>query len=283
MTAPPRDSEDPRDRAVLPPAAERSLLGRAILLTREEGDDALSRILTRAGALVRHVPLTRTLPAADPKPLRQAAARLSDFPWVALTSVRAVEALTAALVDVRGLAAESDTAGPRWACVGRSTAEALRARLGVEADLVPAEYNAAALAEAILERGTPGRVLFPSAENASPDLPERLQRAGVDVVQVCAYRTVPETPDPSSLQPPDGRDAWDAVILGSAAAVGAILRALESTLGDRARSWLERSGPAVLGRSAAAALQAAGIRPAFRAPRPDADELAVAILEALGR
>lgn len=274
---------DERARAGAPrPLEERSLRGRAILFTREEAGDVLDRRLSAAGALVRHVPLTRTAPPEDPTPLRRAAARLSDFPWIALTSARAVEALSAALIDVRGLASESDTAGPRWACVGRGTAEVLRARLGVEADVVPGEQNAGALADAILACGKPRTVLFPAAENARPDLPEKLRRAGVEVVQVCAYRTVQETPDPTSLLPPEGRDAWDAVVLASAAAVEAILRGLAPVFGDQAPAWLERSGPAVLGESAEAALRAAGVRPRLRAPRPDAGELAAAILEVLG-
>ena len=98
--------------------------------------------LESRGARVHHLPLTRTLPPDDPAPLRQAVAHLSDFDWVALTSARAVSAVADAITAVRGLVAESDTAGPRWACVGSGTAAALRLTLGVEADLVPEELRA---------------------------------------------------------------------------------------------------------------------------------------------
>ncbi len=260
------------------------LRGRAFLLTREEERDGLRARLERAGAVVRQVPLTRTLPPRDPAALRAAAARLSDFRWVALTSARAVEMLSMALVEVRGLVAESDTAGPRWACVGPATAERLRARLGVEADVVPPERHAAALAEAMLARDGSGPVLFPAAENARPELPERLRAAGVRVEQVTAYRTVPAAPAEEQLIPPDGFARWDAVVLTSATAVNVLFRTLEARRGpEPARCWLRENGPAALGRTAEGALEALRVAPTVRAPQPSVQDLAAALLDAFGR
>jgi uroporphyrinogen III methyltransferase/synthase len=259
---------------------ELPLRGRLILLTRED-DDRLASLLVSLGATIRRLPLTRTLPPEDPTPLRRAAAHLSDFDWVALTSARSVEALTNALVEVRGLAAESDTAGPRWACVGPATAAALRARLGIEADLVPEEWSAASLVGAMLSAERPRRVLFPAADNARPDLPEGLRAAGVEVTQVIAYRTEDVTPSWEELQPPGGLDRWDAIVLASGKAVASLRRSL-APLGEAgAREWLHRNHPSALGASAAAALAAIGVTPADLAERPVVEELAAKILERL--
>jgi uroporphyrinogen-III synthase len=273
----------PTGPSTLPDTSGGFLRGRAFLHTREERTGSLVGWLESGGACVRHLPLTCTLPPEDPAPLRQAVARLSDFDWVALTSARAVRAVADAIADVRGLMAESDTAGPRWACVGGATAAALRLTLGAEADLLPEDFNAAALAEAMLARGRPRRVLFPAAQIARPDLAERLRAAGVEVVQVAAYRSLPKVPARASLQPPDGRERWDAVLLASGLAARSLIEAFGRDGATEARRWLRENPPAVLGATAAAVLEGAGVFVAIRAAAPTEESLAEAILGAFGR
>jgi uroporphyrinogen-III synthase len=131
---------------------------------------------------------------------------LDQFDWIVLTSAAGVEALP------------STPSGPRWAAVGQSTAKALRKR-GVEADLVPAESNGAALGEALPDPEG-ARVLLVRASLADPDLPAALQRRGAEVAEVTAYRTV-EGPDESrddlrrALSEPD----LSAVMFASGSAV----------------------------------------------------------------
>ncbi len=268
---------------VTPDRAGAGLLrGRCILLTREDEGGVLPSRLRAAGATVRSVPLVRTLPVEDPEPLRDALRRLHEFEWVALTSSRAVEAVAMQTSSIADPAAAGLPSRVRWGCVGPLTARALREQLGFEADVVPEEFNAAALAEAILRAGIEGRLLFPAAEGARPDLPARLREECVEVHQVTAYRTVPAVLSPEDLDPPEGHDHWDAVALTSGTAVKVLIESLCRRLdADAARAWLRANGPAVLGRSAEATLRSAGVDPAFRAGQATTAELADAIIRGL--
>src|SRR5207302_4270208 len=78
--------------------------------------------------------------------------------------------------------------GRRWAAVGEAAASALRAR-GVKVDLVPADANGIALAEALPGPGGP-RVLLVRASLGGPDLPAGLRKRGALVDEVTAYETV---------------------------------------------------------------------------------------------
>jgi uroporphyrinogen-III synthase len=279
------------------------LLGRALLVTREEeGQGGLAQLLSESGAEVRRIALTRTMEPEDPHALRTAAAKLSEYPWVALTSPRAVFALAEAMGGADGSGAvpvepKNCRAGsqdgrrgsidaPLWACVGPSTAAALKTRLGREADLVPATSSAAALGRALAEReaGSPERrrLLFPAAENARGELAEILRAAGWKVDRVCAYRTVPAPVTAADLAPLEGFSRWDAVLLTSGLAVRALFEVLSADLGPLAAAeWMRAQHPAVLGPSAEEALGALDIRPFVRAQAPSLEELCRALIEAL--
>src|SRR5437879_9515110 len=107
----------------------------AVLVTRPLGDrDPLLAELSARGYRVSAVPtvLTRAVPVEWPD--------FARYDWVVVTSAAGVAALPVAL------------AGPRWAAVGEATASALRAR-GAKVDLVPADANGIALAEALPDPG----------------------------------------------------------------------------------------------------------------------------------
>lgn len=267
------------DQVTKPGARDRPLQGRCVLLVREDDEGPLPEILREAGAEVRHLPVTRTVPPLDPEPLREAAAHLKDFDWIAVTSVRAVAALVGAVTGT-----SLETPGPRWACVGPATASALRQHLGRDPDLVPEELNAASLAASLLREAprTSRRLLFPAAENARRELPDHLRVAGWEVTQVVAYRSVPRPPESTEWEPPAGCETWDATVLTSGMGVRLFHGALERNLGaGGARQWLRNAHPAVLGRTAEAALAELGVVPFVRSPRPVAEDLARAIVRAL--
>src|SRR5438105_4458113 len=143
----------------------------AVLVTRPGGEnDPLVAELESRGFRVRVVPtvLTRALPVEWPD--------FTRYDWVVVTSAAGVAALPVALT------------GPRWAAVGEATASALRAR-GVKVDLVPADANGIALAEALPGPGGT-RVLLVRASLADPDLPAGLRKRGALVDEVTAYETV---------------------------------------------------------------------------------------------
>lgn len=143
----------------------------AVLVTRPAGaGDPLVAELESRGYRVSAVPtvLTRAVPVEWPD--------LARYDWVVVTSAAGVASLPAALE------------GPHWAAVGESTASALRAR-GVNVDIVPAEANGAALAEALPDPAG-ARVLLVRASLADPDLPARLRERGALVEEITAYETV---------------------------------------------------------------------------------------------
>jgi len=143
----------------------------AVLVTRPAGEnDPLVAQLHARGYRVSAVPtvLTRAVPVEWPD--------LGRYDWVVVTSAAGVSTLPGALE------------GPRWAAVGESTANALRSR-GVDADLVPAESNGGAIAEA-LPNPAGARILLVRASLADPDLPAGLRRRGALVDEVTAYETV---------------------------------------------------------------------------------------------
>jgi uroporphyrinogen-III synthase len=84
------------------------------------------------------------------------------------------------------------------AAIGTATADALRQR-GLIPALVPDEFVAEALAEALVERSggslVGARVLIPSAEDAREALAAGLRQHGAVVEVIPVYRTVPVTAD----------------------------------------------------------------------------------------
>ncbi len=142
------------------------------------------------------------------------------------------------------------------------------------------EASASAASTASISRPLP-RVLFPAAENARDELPAMLRARGIEVTQVTAYRTVPETPPPEALDPPEGRDHWDAITLTSGLAAENLVRIVRESRGETGLEWLRASHLAVLGPSAETALARFGLAPAIRADRPDLERLARAVIAAL--
>jgi uroporphyrinogen III methyltransferase/synthase len=171
---------------------KRPLFGKRIVVTRprEQAGD-LVEPLAALGAETIVAPMIRIAPPQDPKPLQHAAAHASAFDWIIFTSGNAIDAFMQALVaggrDVRALH------GPRLCAVGTSTAEKL-ASYGITVDLVPAEFRAEAAFEAIKQLGPLEgvRVLLPRSDIGREVLGESLRRAGADVSEVVAYRTIAE-------------------------------------------------------------------------------------------
>ncbi len=170
----------------------RPLFGKRVLVTRPREQAAeLCDALAALGAEAIEAPMIRIVPPEDPEPLREAVARAGDFDWIVFTSGNAVQAFLAALLagdqDVRALK------GPRLCTVGTATAEKLTT-FGIKVDLIPSEFRAEALVQALVARGSlqGARVLFPRGDIARDVVSEGLRRAGAEVTEVIAYRTLIE-------------------------------------------------------------------------------------------
>ncbi|MFN0089714.1 MAG: uroporphyrinogen-III synthase [Acidimicrobiales bacterium] len=171
------------------------LAGLTVVVTRP-GDQAagLRRALQELGARTVALPTVELVDPADGgAALAAAAGRLADYDWVVVTSVNGARRLTAA--------ARTAGAGPprRAAAIGPATAAALEAA-GWPASLVPEEFVAEALLEALPAPPAPGaRLLLARAAEAREVLPEGLAARGWAVEVVEAYRTRVPPASPAAL------------------------------------------------------------------------------------
>jgi uroporphyrinogen III methyltransferase/synthase len=213
---------------------------------REQAGE-LVRLLEARGASVRELPMIRIEPPADPGPLRRAVRSVDSFDWVVFLSVNGVEGfwreLRAAGLDARALAAS------RVACVGPGTAAAL-ARRGVAPAVVPEEYVAEALLEALAraEALSGKRILLPRGAGGRAVLPEGLRALGAEVTEVEVYRTVPEVEHAAELRELLRAGAVDALVFTSPSTVGSFVASVGV---DPGRAVVAAIGP-VTARAAAA-------------------------------
>lgn len=193
------------------------LAGRTIVVTRSaEQAEGLSAPLRELGAEVVVMPVIAQVDPPDWGPADRAIGRLADYDWIVFGSTNAVERFRArreAIGALDGLGAA------KLAAVGSGTA-ARMAELGMPVDLVPRDFRAEGLVEALAERGAgPGcRVLVPRALEGRDVLRAGLADLGCDVDVVPVYRTVPAEPDPAAVAALRDRTA-DAVTLTSPSTV----------------------------------------------------------------
>lgn len=170
-----------------------ALTGKRVVVTRASHQAAALCILLRGyGVQPLEYPCIEVIPPEGVTPLDQALVDAVNgaFDWLVLTSANTVQALARRLnllgVDVAALQ------GIRAAAIGPATASAAKKHLGLDVTVVPDEYVAEALAEAL--QPEPGiRILLPRAEIARLVLVDRLAGAGAEVTVVTAYRTIAGT------------------------------------------------------------------------------------------
>jgi uroporphyrinogen III methyltransferase/synthase len=164
------------------------LYGKKVLVTRaREQASALTDGLAKLGANCIEAPAIKIVPPESYEPLDEAIARLNEYNWLIFTSVNGVEhffsRLAAAGLDTRAIAA-------RVAAIGSPTANLLK-NYGITADIIPAEFRAEGVIEALepyIKQGM--KVLIPRALVARDILPVKLTELGAVVNVVPAYRTL---------------------------------------------------------------------------------------------
>lgn len=249
----------------------RPLFGQRILLTRPE-DQALSIIdsLSELGAEVFVQP---AILIADPphwQPVDEALNRLDSYDWVVFSSANGVRYLLDRLLhqggDMRRLA------WVQLAAIGAATAAQL-ARYHLRADLVPAEYRAEVLAEALAPQAAGKRFLLVRANRGREVLPERLRTAGALVEQIVAYSSTDVAePDLEIAQLlAAGRIDWVTVTSSS------IARSLVRMFGEA----LRRSKLASISPITSAVLRELGYPPAVESQAYTLPGLVEAILQAV--
>jgi uroporphyrinogen III methyltransferase/synthase len=250
------------------------LVGRRIDVTRPRAQaaDFVDR-LSAAGADVLACPTIEIVPPPSWASLDEALARLETFDWVVFTSVNGVtmffERLRAGRRDVRALHRA------RLAAVGSQTARALEAH-GLLVDVVPPEFRAEAVADAMRAAGVQGaRVLVPRAAAAREVLPAMLRDAGATVEEVASYATVAARTDVSELRQQLGRRAVDLVTFTSSSTVRNFL----TLLGTDAVRLLRDTAIGCIGPVTAETVRAAGLAVAVQPAEYTVAAFAEAIVE----
>ncbi len=168
---------------------KKPLFGKKILITRTLGQAGeMARQLQALGARCHIFPTIEIVPPTDYALLDKAIVHLNEYDWCLFTSVNGVKYFRKRLEqldkDVRALGSV------KIGVIGEKTALALQ-DWGIKPDLMPQEFRAEALAEALKNQGINGKkVLLARAEKARDILPETLKSAGAEVDIIPVYRTV---------------------------------------------------------------------------------------------
>jgi uroporphyrinogen III methyltransferase/synthase len=249
--------------------AARPLFGVRVLVTRAaEQAESLTRQLAELGADVLVQPAIEIGPPDDWGPFDRALAQLSGYDWLVFSSVNGVryflQRLSRHRLDLRALGQV------KLAAIGRATAEAL-AEYHLQADLVPDEFRAEALAEALAQQAGGRRFLLARASRGRDLLAETLQAAGAMVDQVVVYRSsdVARPADDVAEALRAGRIDWVTV------SSSAIARALVALFGQE----LRKSKLASISPVTSATLGELGFKPAAEAREYTMPGLVAAIVE----
>jgi uroporphyrinogen III methyltransferase / synthase len=245
----------------------RPLFGRRVVVTRARAQaSGLANSLRGLGAEVVELPAIRIEPRIDSDEVRKAINDLYTYALVCVTSPNGVrllfEAMAEASLDARALA------NATVAAIGPGT-EAELAAHGIRADLVPEQYVAEALAEALVDVPVKGRpVLVARAAEARDVLPDALRERGAKVDVVALYETVAEPPDPEAVE---AAQAADYLTFTSSSTVRNLVAALDGRLPEGIR--IVSIGPVT-----SEAAREAGLNVDVEAERHDVEGLLEALL-----
>jgi uroporphyrinogen III methyltransferase / synthase len=202
----------------------RPLFGWRVLVPRTKDQAGeMSERLRAYGAVPVEVPTIAVEPPRSPAQMDRAIKGLvtGRYGWIVFTSVNAVKAVREKFAEL-GLDARA-FAGVKVACVGESTADAVRA-FGIQPELVPAGQQTS---EGLLADFPPyddvfdpiNRVLLPRADIATETLAAGLVERGWEIDDVTAYRTVRAAPPPAPVREAIKGGGFDAVCFTSSSTV----------------------------------------------------------------
>ena len=202
----------------------RPLYGWKVLVPRtKEQAGAMSERLRSYGAVPVEVPTIAVEPPRTPTQMERAIKGLvtGRYEWLVFTSTNAVRAVREKFEEY-GLDARA-FAGVKIACVGESTAEAVRA-FGINPELVPTGEQSS---EGLLAEFPPyddvldpiDRVLLPRADIATETLSAGLRERGWEIDDVTAYRTVRAAPPAAEIRDAIKSGGFQAVCFTSSSTV----------------------------------------------------------------
>jgi len=235
---------------------QRLLFGKTVLVTRaREQASVLTAELEALGAQCIEAPAIKLVPPESYDELDGAIEVLPTYNWLIFTSVNGVDyffdRLQKSKRDSRALG------NARIAAIGAQTAAKLK-EYGILADIVPLEFRAEGIVEALTDRIEPGMsVLIPRALVARDILPEKLREMGAKVDVVPVYRTLTGDTDGNMLAEKLKRGEIDLVTFTSSSTVTNLL----SLLGSQGIELLKNAKIACIGPITAGTCIELGIHP----------------------
>lgn len=252
---------------------KRPLSGVSVLVTRgAEQARGLVSPLRELGAETLVQPAIKILPPKDWSPVDAAISDLRSFDWLVFSSSNGVQAfLDRLLAQGRDLRAMGNA---KLAVIGPGTAAELE-RYHLRADLIPMEYRAEALADALAKNANGQRFLLLRASRGREVLAEQLTTAGGHVTQVVVYQSldVPAPDEDVQQRLREGRLQWITVTSS------AIARSLIALFGDD----LRRAKLVSISPLTSEVLREAGFEPAAEAAEYTMGGVVRAILAAESR
>ncbi len=204
----------------------RPLFGKTVLVTRARSQASkLTAALEALGAGVIEAPaIELKAPEDNYKALDEAISHVQDYHWLIFTSTNGVEhffnRLFAAGKDTRALGFA------KVAAIGSATAGKLR-EYGIKADVVPQEFRAEGVLEALKGKLPPhAKILLPRAQEAREVLPEKLREQGHTVDVVPVYQTVTAESNAEELKAKLAAGEIDLVTFTSSSTVTNLLKLL---------------------------------------------------------
>jgi uroporphyrinogen III methyltransferase/synthase len=259
-----------KERAKINWFEKRPLFGKRIVVTRtREQAGALSRELAALGADVVELPVIRIEAPEDKLGFAEMVTHAHEYDWLVFTSPNGVERFFDAFYAVYGDA--RSLGNPRIAAIGAATAAKIR-EYRFTVDLLPETFVAEGLLEAFAKESVENlTMLWVKAEDTRETLGDGLEALGAIVDECVAYRTVPETEDPTGAAARLREDGADLVTFTSGSTVEHFL-----ALG---LPWPQGCVAGSIGPVTSETLRKHGIEPAFEANPHDIPGLVKAIVK----
>ena len=250
---------------------KRPLLGKRIVVTRtREQAGELSAQLRDLGADVVELPTIRIEPPKDRQGFAEAVTSAHSYDWLVFTSPNGVErffdAFFAVYPDARSLG------NPRIAAIGPGTAKKI-AEYRIGTDLLPKKFVAEGLVKAFEKEHVENQtILWVKAEETRDVIFDELMKQGAIVDKCIAYRTVPETDDPTGAAAQFKEEGADFVTFTSASTAENFFK--------MDLPWPDACQAASIGPITSEALRTLGHDPAVEARKHDIPGLVKAIVSA---
>ncbi len=248
---------------------KRPLFGKRIVVTRtREQAGELSAALRDLGADVIELPTIRIEGPEDRLEFAELVTHAHEYDWLVFTSPNGVErffdAFFASYPDARSLG------NPRIAAIGAGTAAKIR-EYRFTVDLIPERFVAEGLIDAFKKESVENlTMLWVKAAETRDVIGEGLTALGAIVDNCIAYRTVPETEDPTGARAKIEEEGADLITFTSSSTVDHFF--------DLGIDWPEGCVAGSIGPITSETLRKKGTEPAFEARPHDIPGLVAAIV-----